>query len=79
MHDLMDALEGRLNTALSTTPNLVLEDARRLTGPGLLWSRPGAVLDILFQGYQAEQIISLWQHHAPANIERSGLVARTPD
>jgi cyanophycin synthetase len=64
MDELIDALEKRLDTALSADPHLILEDARRITGPGMLWAYPGAVLDILYRDFAPEKIIALWEHYA---------------
>jgi cyanophycin synthetase len=41
-----------------------LLDSRRLTGPNLLWERPGAVLDISFGDCDPGQVIAAWQTQA---------------
>jgi hypothetical protein len=61
---MIEDFEDRLNRALPDSDQLILEDARRLTGPGLLWAYPGAVLDILYQGFDANRVIGLWQKHS---------------
>jgi len=38
-------------------------DARRLTGPSLLWDRPGSVLDVKCTVVEAEQLIPVWERH----------------
>lgn len=40
---------------------LELIDARRLTGPNLLGSEPGVVLDIACQPYEVDAIATIWQ------------------
>ena len=35
-------------------------DSRRLTGPNLLWDRPGAVLDVSFDNEDAEYAVETW-------------------
>lgn len=40
--------------------NIELLENRRLTGPNLFWSLPGAVLDIAISGIAAEQVVSAW-------------------
>ncbi len=61
---MIEALEASLTEALPDSGQLKLEDARRLTGPGLLWTYPGAVLDVLYQGFTSEQILKLWRKQA---------------
>lgn len=36
-------------------------DSRRLTGPNLLWDRPGAVIDVSFDDEDAEDCIEAWR------------------
>ena len=40
---------------------LELDEVRRLTGPNLLWDHPGAIVDVLFEGIAAEQVVVSWQ------------------
>lgn len=35
-------------------------DSRRLTGPNLLWERPGAVIDVVFEDDDPEEAIEAW-------------------
>ncbi len=39
-------------------------DIRRLTGPNVLWSKPGAILDVSCTVEEAEQLVPLWQKQA---------------
>ncbi len=41
-------------------------DARRLTGPSLIFDGPGAILDVSCSAEEADQLIPVWQ----ANVER---------
>ncbi len=72
MLDMIEEFEASLNETLPDSKRLKLEDARRLTGPGLLWSSPGAVLDILYQGFDSEQILKLWNEHARRLLDALG-------
>ena len=36
-------------------------DSRRLTGPNLLWDRPGAVIDVDFENDDPDEAIDSWQ------------------
>ncbi len=38
-------------------------DARRLTGPSLLFDGPGAILDVLCSKDEAQKLIPVWQRH----------------
>lgn len=38
-----------------------LLDSRRLTGPNVLWDRPGAVLDVTFEGADRARVIATWR------------------
>jgi cyanophycin synthetase len=40
---------------------IVLDEVRRLTGPNLLWDKPGAILDVLFEGVDASVMAEVWQ------------------
>jgi cyanophycin synthetase len=62
--DRIEELENALSIHSAQAENIRVDDARRLTGPGLLWDLPGAVLDVFFEDIPAERVISLWQHHA---------------
>jgi len=53
-----------LNISIPSADNLILNDSRRLTGPGLLWEYPGAVLDVFFHDINAEQVIKVWNREA---------------
>lgn len=71
----MDRIEG-LETALcirsAQTDNIRVDDVRRLTGPGLLWDHPGAVLDVFFEDVPPETIIGLWERHARRVLDALG-------
>jgi cyanophycin synthetase len=40
---------------------LELEESRRLTGPNLLWDKPGAILDVWVQGIEKTKVVTCWQ------------------
>jgi len=39
---------------------LIVDSCRRLTGPSLVWSEPGAILDILIQDMDMEAVLVCW-------------------
>ena len=40
---------------------LELDEARRLTGPNLLWERPGAIVDVFIAGIDKQEVATSWQ------------------
>jgi cyanophycin synthetase len=41
---------------------LELDEARRLTGPNLLWDHPGAILDVFIADIDKNKVVNDWQH-----------------
>ena len=39
---------------------LILDDCRRLTGPSLVWDKPGAILDVLVEGMEMDAVLDCW-------------------
>jgi len=40
---------------------LELDEARRLTGPNLLWDHPGAILDVFIDDIDKNKVVNVWQ------------------
>jgi cyanophycin synthetase len=40
---------------------LELDEARRLTGPNLLWDHPGGILDVFIEGIDKIKVVNEWQ------------------
>ena len=51
---------------------LILDDCRRLTGPSLLWDKPGAILDVLIDGMDMDTILDCWYRHARQLLAQIG-------
>ena len=47
-------------------------DARRLTGPSLLWDKPGSILDISCTAAESEQLITVWEQHVRRMLHAVG-------
>jgi cyanophycin synthetase len=47
-------------------------DARRLTGPSLLWDKPGTILDIRCSDDEADQLIPYWEKTVRRMLEAVG-------
>ncbi|MCH7508879.1 MAG: Mur ligase [Proteobacteria bacterium] len=48
-------------------------DSRRLTGPGLVWDRPAAVVDVRLDADEADTVIQKWQEKVREIMDRLGL------
>jgi hypothetical protein len=46
-----------------------IRDSRRLTGPNLLWERPGAVLDVACPPDRLEQLVQAWREQAQRMLD----------
>ena len=40
---------------------LELDEARRLTGPNLLWDHPGAIVDVFIEDIDKQKVVDVWQ------------------
>lgn len=70
--DRIEELETALTIPCAQAGNIRVDDARRLTGPGLLWDRPGAVMDVFFDDIPASRVTELWDHHASRVLNALG-------
>ena len=64
--------ENSLCIFIPSAENLTLENARRLTGPGLLWKFPGAALDVFFHDINVEHLIKVWKKEARRVLDAIG-------
>ena len=49
---------------------LVVDSARRLTGPSLVWDHSGAILDVLVEDIDADVLLDCWYRHIEALLAR---------
>lgn len=56
MRPTVEELEDALDIPQPVSDNLYLEDSRRLTGPGLLWEKPGAIAEVVARGYALDRV-----------------------
>lgn len=68
----IEDLETALDIRWAQADHIHIDPVRRLTGPGMLWDRSGAVVDIHFTGINAEQLLALWQKHARRVLDALG-------
>lgn len=70
--DRIEELENALTITSATSDAIRVDDARRLTGPGLLWDKPGAVMDVFLTGTDTSQVAALWKTHARRVLDALG-------
>ncbi|WP_051337440.1 Mur ligase family protein [Leisingera daeponensis] len=70
--DRIEELENALTITSATSDTIRVDDARRLTGPGLLWDKPGAVMDVFLTGTDTSQVAALWKTHARRVLDALG-------
>ncbi len=70
--DRIEELETALTIESATAEHIRVDDARRLTGPGLLWDKPGAVMDVFFTDIDTAQVTTLWEVHARRVLDALG-------
>jgi UDP-N-acetylmuramyl tripeptide synthase len=56
---------------------LELDEARRLTGPNLLWDYPGAIVDVFIEGIDKHQVVSVWQRWVATLLTEFGWQQQT--
>ena len=51
---------------------LVLDDGRRLTGPSMIWSKAGAIIDVLIAEMEMEVVLDCWHRQLRHLLSRIG-------
>ncbi|MBT4522795.1 MAG: Mur ligase [Halieaceae bacterium] len=64
MRPTIEDLENALEIPFPASEKLRLEDSRRLTGPGLLWDKPGAIVEVEVHGIPLGEVERVWAHWA---------------
>jgi cyanophycin synthetase len=67
-----EAIEDALCIPVPTSDRLILDDCRRLTGPGLLWAHAGAVLDVYFHDLDTDAVIQHWREQTRRVLDAIG-------
>lgn len=68
----VDELETALSIPVPEDDRLVLDDSRRLTGPGLLWKHYGANLDVFVEEFDKSEIAKVWSQEARKVLDAIG-------
>ncbi|WP_299323866.1 Mur ligase family protein [Parasphingopyxis sp.] len=57
----IETIETYLEIPIPESDRLILEESRRITGPGMIWDRRGALLDILVEGFDKAAVVAAWE------------------
>jgi UDP-N-acetylmuramyl tripeptide synthase len=49
-----------------------LDEVRRLTGPNLLWDKPGAIVDVFIETIDPTKVVLMWQKHMDVMLQHFG-------
>lgn len=72
MRPTVEELEAALDIPFPASDELFMEDSRRLTGPGLMWARPGAIVEVVAKDYAPEAIQAAWHRHSRTLMDALG-------
>lgn len=56
----IEEIENFLDIHIPSSDQLLLDSSRRVTGPGLLWEKPGAILDVFTDHFDKNELIDVW-------------------
>ena len=68
----IDELEKELVISRPHDDRLSTDGGRRATGPGLLWEKPGAIIDIFIENIDKGQVVSQWREDAQRVLSAIG-------
>ena len=72
MRPSVEELEEALEIPLPDSDQLYMEDSRRLTGPGLLWDKPGAIIEVVAIDWCTETLATVWNRQAGRVLDAIG-------
>lgn len=72
MRPTVDELENALHIPQPQSAQLQVVDTRRLTGPGLLWDKPGAIIEIKSLGLPTSDVERCWARQARRVLDAVG-------
>lgn len=72
MRPTVDELEEALVIECPPSDTLYMEDSRRLTGPGLMWDKPGAIVEVVAKDTSLSDLEAAWNRHARALLDSVG-------
>lgn len=72
MRPSVEELEEALEIPQPGSDRLYMEDSRRLTGPGLLWDKPGAIVEVVAIDWCSEALANVWHRQACRVLDAVG-------
>ena len=57
----IERVENYLEISQPESKLLRLDDSRRITGPGMIWDKRGALVDVLVEGLNKAEIVATWE------------------
>lgn len=57
----IELVENHLTIPMPESDRLIFDDSRRITGPGMIWNRRGALVDILVEDLDKSDVVTAWQ------------------
>lgn len=68
----IEEIEDFLDIRIPTSDKILLDSSRRVTGPGLLWDKPGAILDVFTDHFDKEMVRDVWLNEIGKVLEAIG-------
>ncbi|MCZ6829281.1 MAG: Mur ligase family protein [Gammaproteobacteria bacterium] len=72
MRPSVEELEEALDIPQPASDSLYLADSRRLTGPGLLWDKPGAIAEVVAREFALDAVEKIWMRQARILLDAVG-------
>ncbi len=74
---MSDDIADAFDVPIAASEALQTGEVRRLTGPGLLQTLPGAALEAAYSGFAPSRVEALWHHHARRVLDAVGWPGQT--
>ena len=68
----IEVIEEYLTIPQPESEQLVLDDSRRITGPGMIWDKRGALIDVLVNGFDKEGVVTVWEKQVARVMDALG-------
>jgi cyanophycin synthetase len=68
----IEEIEDYLNIKIPSSDKLILDSSRRVTGPGLLWEKPGAILDVFTDHFDKHEVADVWTQEIQSVLDAVG-------
>lgn len=68
----IEEIEDYLEIPTPSSEKLILDSSRRVTGPGLLWEKPGAILDVFTDHFEKQEVVRVWREEIQRVLDAIG-------